>query len=116
MSIAADPVRNPVNVTLSDGSIRNAYEMRLRNMTGYDRVFRLSAVSEDPVAMELEGVSGVEITVPANATFHQRVYLVSAPDSAASVQELMPVTLIAEDESTGETAREETVFHGRQKP
>ena len=58
MSVAVDPVRNPINVTLSDGSIRNAYELRLRNMTGYDRDFRLSAVADAPLALELQGAAG----------------------------------------------------------
>ena len=32
--------RNPLAVTLSDGSIRNAYTVRLLNKRGYDRVIR----------------------------------------------------------------------------
>ena len=116
MSLAADPVRNPINVTLSDGSIRNTYELRLRNMTGYDRVFRISAVADAPLQLELQGISGLDVTVPANATLHQRVYLTSAPDSPASVEPLMPVTLVAEDEGSGNRASEDTVFHGRQQP
>ena len=51
-------MRNPLNVTLSDGSIRNAYELRLRNMTGYDRDFRLAAAAEAPLALELQGLRG----------------------------------------------------------
>ena len=31
------PVRNPTFVTLSDGSIRNTYDLRLRNKQGEDR-------------------------------------------------------------------------------
>ncbi len=115
MAIAADPVRNPVYVALSDGSIRNTYELRLRNMTGNDRVFRLSAASESPVALELQNATGLDVTVPANSTLRQRIYLTSAPDSPASTEALMPVSLVAEDEATGRSAREETVFHGRQQ-
>ena len=57
---SVEPVRNPINVTLSDGSIRNAYELRLRNMTGYDRDFRLSAAAEAPLALELQGLPGLD--------------------------------------------------------
>ena len=32
--------RNPVAVKLSDGSIRNAYTMRLLNKRGFDRVIQ----------------------------------------------------------------------------
>jgi polyferredoxin len=36
------PVRNPTFVTLSDGSIRNTYDVRLLNKHGEDRPFRMS--------------------------------------------------------------------------
>jgi len=114
MSIGVDPVRNPVNVTLSDGSIRNAYELRLRNMTGSDRDFTLSVETPDPLALEVQGVSGLTVTVPANATLKQRVYLTSAPDSAASAETLMPIAIVATDAGSGRTAREDSVFHGKQ--
>lgn len=114
MSIGVDPVRNPVNVTLSDGSIRNAYEIRLRNMTGYDRDFTLSVDTPDPLGLEVQGAPGPTVTVPANTTLKQRIYLTSAPGSAASGEALLPVAVIATDAGSGRTAREETVFHGRQ--
>jgi polyferredoxin len=114
MSMSIEPVRNPINVTLSDGSIRNAYELRLRNMSGYDRDFRLSAVAAAPLALELQGLPGPTVTVPANSTLRQRVYLTSPPDSPASTEPLLPVDLVAEDDAGGRQARESTVFHGRQ--
>ena len=114
MSMSVEPVRNPINVILSDGSIRNAYELRLRNMTGYDRDFRLSAAAEAPLALELQGLPGLTVTVPANETLRQRVYLTSTPDSPAGAQALMPVELVAEDAGSGRRASEATIFHGRQ--
>jgi cytochrome c oxidase accessory protein FixG len=116
MSIAIDPVRNPINVTLSDGSVRNAYAVRLRNMTGYDRVFRLSVAGAEPVALSLEGSPGTSVTVPANRTLNQRLYLTSAPASAASATATMPVDFVATDVDSGREAREPSVFHGRQQP
>jgi cytochrome c oxidase accessory protein FixG len=115
MSMSIEPVRNPINVTLSDGAIRNAYELRLRNMTGYDRDFRLSAVTATPLSLELQGRPGLTVTVPANTTLRQRVYLTSTPDSPANAEPLYPIELMAEDPATGSQAREETVFHGRQQ-
>lgn len=115
MAMSVEPVRNPINVTLSDGSIRNSYELRLRNMTGYDRTFSLSANAADPLRLELQGQPGRSVTVPANATLRQRVYLTSAPDSPANAQALVPVEIVAEDGDTGRSASEATVFHGRQK-
>ncbi len=114
MTIAVEPVRNPINVTLSDGSIRNAYEVRLRNMTGEDREMRLSVVTEAPLTMELEGVPGQVLTVPADETLRQRVYLTAPADSAAADDPLMHVELVAEDVGTGHREVGEAAFRGRQ--
>ncbi|TPE50706.1 cytochrome c oxidase accessory protein CcoG [Amaricoccus solimangrovi] len=115
MTLAVEPIRNPINVTLSDGSIRNAYELRLRNMTGYPRDVALSARSETPLSLELQGVEGLTVTVPANETLRQRAYLTSAPESPANAEVSMPVEMIATDTAGDARAAEETVFHGRQR-
>ena len=112
VAFSIEPVRNPVNVVLSDGSVRNAYELRLRNMTGYDRDFRLSVDSPDPVTLTLEGLDGLDVSVPADATFRQRVYLTAEPESAASEGSLTELDLLLEDTNTGQVVREGTVFHG----
>ena len=83
-------------------------------MTGYDREFRLSAAAEAPLALELQGLQGLTVTVPANETLRQRVYLTSTPDSPASAEARTPVELVAEDAGSGRQAREATVFQGRQ--
>jgi polyferredoxin len=113
MSVGVDPIRNPLYVTLSDGAIRNAYELRLRNMTGYDRDFRLSAASASPLALELQGRAGDTVSVPANETLRQRVYLTGPADSPASAADITPVEIVATDAASGREAREETVFRGR---
>jgi polyferredoxin len=114
MSMSVEPVRNPINIVLSDGSIRNAYELRLRNMAGFDRDYRLSVVAPAPLELALQGGSGTAVTVPANETLRQRVYLTSPPDSPASQAERLEIELVAEDAGSGRQAREATVFHGRQ--
>jgi cytochrome c oxidase accessory protein FixG len=113
MDLSVEPVRNPLYVSLSDGSIRNTYELRLRNMTGYDRAFTVSASAAAPLALELQGLAGDSVTVPANETLRQRVYLTSAPDGPASVADITPVEIVAADAGSGREAREETVFRGR---
>jgi len=112
LTFSVEPVRNPVNVVLSDGSVRNAYALRLRNMTGYDREIRISARAEAPLALELQDRDGLAVTVPADETLRQRIYLTSPPDSAASRTELMDVTLIVEDTASGSQVSESTGFHG----
>ncbi|PZQ49717.1 MAG: cytochrome c oxidase accessory protein CcoG [Rhodovulum sulfidophilum] len=114
LSLSVEPIRDPINVTLSDGSIRNAYELRLRNMTGYPRAVTISSAAEAPLLLELQGVEGTTVTVPANETLRQRAYLTGAPDSPATAEPSMPIALIAED-AAGARAEEASVFHGRQR-
>ena len=113
LAFSIEPVRNPVNVVLSDGSVRNAYELRLRNMTGNDREIRLSVAADAPMALTLEGVDGLEITVPADTTYRQRVYLTAPPDSPAATTTRSEPALIIETVGTGTRVSEDTIFHGR---
>ncbi|MCB2151394.1 MAG: cytochrome c oxidase accessory protein CcoG, partial [Rhodobacteraceae bacterium] len=75
------PERNPIFVTLSDGSIRNAYEVRLRNKQPEDRPFLLSITSDAPLSLSLEGRESYVVTVPADETLTQRVYVTAPPGS-----------------------------------
>ena len=115
LQFSIEPVRNPINVVLSDGSVRNAYELRLRNMTGSDRDLSISVAAPNPVDLELQNIEGLTVTVPANETLRQRVYLTSAADSPASEIPAMEVDLIVEDAGGGTREVEETVFNGRQQ-
>jgi cytochrome c oxidase accessory protein FixG len=113
LAFSIEKVRNPVNVVLSDGSVRNAYELRLRNMTGFDRAFRLSVDGPAPMALELQGLDGLVVTVPADATYQQRAYLTAPEGSPAAAGGLTPVEIVVEDAGSGRQAREATVFAGR---
>jgi len=66
--------RNPVAVKLADGSIRNAYTVRLLNKRGFDRV----------IAIDIDG--------PANATLHVV--------GADSVTQDRPMIILARDTTT----------------
>ena len=66
--------RNPVAVKLSDGSIRNAYTVRLLNKRGFDRV----------IAIDVDG--------PVNATLHVV--------GADSVTPDRPMIVLARDQTT----------------
>ena len=54
------------------------------------------------------------MTVPANQTLGQRLYLTSAPGSAASATAAMPIEVIATDAASGRETRGRSVFHGKQ--
>ncbi|MEO0363608.1 MAG: FixG Ig-like domain-containing protein, partial [Pseudomonadota bacterium] len=111
MTVAA--VRNPVFVQLSDGSIRNAYDIRLRNKTGEARTFRVSAVADEALLLQLEGTRERRVTVPPDETFLQRAYLVAKPDHPAASDSSTEVRFWVEDVESNERAEAETRFRGR---
>jgi polyferredoxin len=108
------PVRNPTYVTMSDGSIRNTYDVRLLNKHGEDRPFQLSLVSEDTLQIELEGTSEHTVIVPANQTKLQRVYVVAKPESEAAHRDRTSFRFWIEDTINGDRAYTDTVFNGKE--
>src|SRR6056297_3482151 len=82
VDMTVGPVRNPTYVTMSDGSIRNTYEVRLRNRHGEDRPYNLSVKGDPAIRLALEGTPDATVKVPADSTMLQRVYLVAPPGSA----------------------------------
>ncbi|WP_322894805.1 MULTISPECIES: cytochrome c oxidase accessory protein CcoG [unclassified Yoonia] len=111
MSVA--PLRNPTFVVLSDGTLRNIYDIRLLNKLGEDRVFTLSLVSDQTLTMTLEGADQDVVTVPANETMLQRVYVSAAPGSVAARADRTDLRIWVEDAITGERAFTDTIFNGR---
>ncbi len=103
--------RNPVFVTLSDGSIRNAYEVRLQNRNPSPNPFRLSAVSEAPyLRLTVQSEDAAAILIPADETKKLRVFL-TAPAGAAMPGRL-PVRFWVENLSTRERSSKQTHFQG----
>ena len=107
------PVRNPIYVTMSDGSIRNTYDIRLRNMQHTPRPFKLSIKSSANLKMSLEGVKGDTITVPADETKLQRVYVLAPPNSPAAKAERSPLRFWVQDATSTDRAKQDTIFFGR---
>ncbi len=112
MTIA--PVRNPTFVTLSDGSIRNAYDIRLRNKHGEARDFRLSQVGDTGLQLALEGALDRVVEVPADASRLQRVYVIAPPQTRAAGQSRSDLRLWVEDITSGERAYGNTIFNGKE--
>ena len=112
MTIA--PVRNPTYVTLSDGSIRNAYDIRLRNKHGEARDFRLSLVTDTGLQLALEGAPGTVVEVPADTSRLQRVYVIAPPQAPAAGQQRSDLRLWVEEVTSGERAYSNTIFNGKE--
>ncbi len=81
------PVRNPQFVMLSDGSIRNSYDLRLRNKFGVDHVFDLSASAEAPLTLSMDGQPDNRVQVTANETKTVRLFITAPAGSKAATEE-----------------------------
>jgi polyferredoxin len=111
MTVSA--VRNPTYVTLSDGTIRNIYDVRLRNMQGEERQFRFSVTADAAFGLDLEGAEALTVTVPPDSTTLQRVYVSAPPGSGPATSEQTELRLWITDVESTERAWRDTVFNGR---
>jgi polyferredoxin len=120
IDINVTPVRNPQFVTLSDGSIRNTYDLRLRNKHGEDRYFTFSVTSEETFVLALEGAEGLKVLVPANETKTQRLYVTAPADSHAATHERTELRIWVEDLGTEafpgtDRVHQDSLFYGNEK-
>ncbi|WP_380054535.1 cytochrome c oxidase accessory protein CcoG [Falsihalocynthiibacter sp. SS001] len=115
IDFVVSPVRNPTYVTLSDGSIRNTYEVRIRNKHGEEREFSVSATGEEDLQVVLEGKDDLITSVPPDATFLQRVHIVAPTGSVAATSDRTDVRLWIEDTLDNERAYKDTIFNGNSK-
>ncbi|SEQ02854.1 cytochrome c oxidase accessory protein CcoG [Thalassovita taeanensis] len=113
IDLTVAPVRNPTFVTLSDGSVRNTYDVRLRNKHGEDRPFLISLKGDPALRVELEGTIYSSVTVPADSTHLQRVYVIAPKGSAPAEHRRTEFRIWVEDTASGERAYKDTVFNGR---
>jgi len=113
IDINVTPVRNPTFVTLSDGTIRNAYTIRLRNKLGEAHDFKISETSGAELTLHVEAADDNVVTVPANETLSIRVYLEAAPDSPAAGAHRTDVTLWVSDAQGTARVSHDTVFNGK---
>src|SRR5690349_14647579 len=99
--------RNPVAVKLSDGSIRNAYTVRLLNKRGFDRVIAIDVDGPVNATVHVVGVDSVTkdrpmIVLGRDGTSELRV-LVTAP-AESNPEKSVPVRFHITDIGLGETA------------
>ncbi|MEM0976815.1 MAG: cytochrome c oxidase accessory protein CcoG [Pseudomonadota bacterium] len=111
MTVAA--VRNPTFVTLSDGSIRNTYDVRLRNKHGEERPFRVALTGAPDLRVQVEGTPYDTVNVPADNTMLQRVHVVAPRGSVSALGDRIEFRLWVEDISNGERAHADTTFNGQ---
>ncbi len=113
VGVSAIHDRNPLFVTLSDGSIRNAYTLRLLNKELHPRTFRLTVNGLEGAKLEVVGVenSGEAnvVEVGPDQTREIRV-LVTAPSHHS--HERKDISFITTDTFSGRSARAKDHFIG----
>lgn len=113
IELTVAPVRNPTFVTLSDGSVRNAYDVRLRNKHHDARIFTLTPGADGTVELQVEGHQDGEVPVPADAQTRVRVYLTAPAGSPPATGDHSPVRIWVEDAISGERAHVDSTFNGK---
>ncbi len=113
IDVTVAPVRNPTFVTLSDGTIRNTYEVRLRNKQGEERAIEISAKGDPDIHLSIQGIEGRTVSVPADETLLRRVYVDAPQDSLPARNAHSNVRIWVEDPESGARIHKDTVFTGK---
>jgi len=106
------PDRNPVFTVLSNGAVRNGYEIKILNMTGRDRSFLLTTTGLPGATLKLSGSQSLEgrslkIDVPADKLLANRIF-VRVPKDRIARQETgfnFNILTIGEDDKVVAAAR-----------
>lgn len=106
------PVRNPIFVTLSDGSIRNTYDIRLRNKNPEERMFEISLTGNLAFGLSLDDTPYASVSVPADSTLLQRVFVTAPSGSDPATAEFTDLRFWIEDLTNGDRAFKDTTFNG----
>ena len=106
-------MRNPTFVVLADGSIRNTYDIRLRNKNNDERLFRLTVQGDPALRIQLEGTPYGSVPVAADQSHLQRVYVVAPPGSEPAESALLDIRFWIEDLTNGDRAYKDSTFNGK---
>ena len=106
-------MRNPLFVTMSDGAIRNTYEVRLRNKQHDARDFSFAVEGAEGLAVAIEGSPSGTVEVPADETLSRRLYVTAPAGSDLATSATTSLDLVVRDELDGTTATVGTIFHGK---
>ncbi len=119
LDISVQRDRAPLFVTLSDGSIRNAYTFKVANKTRQDRTYTLTASGVAGAEIRVVGESAAEggaegaeraahIAAAPDSVATYRVY-VTAPRGAATAAST-PLTFLLTDQANADTDSYKSVF------
>jgi cytochrome c oxidase accessory protein FixG len=115
VDINVSPVRNPTYVMMSDGSIRNTYEVRLRNKTGDDAWFWITLTSAGRFTLAVEGTEEPRVLVPANKTLEARVFVQADADTEAAASDRTELRLWVSSDDGTKRVYHDTIFNGKEE-
>ncbi|MCJ2012404.1 cytochrome c oxidase accessory protein CcoG [Methylobacterium sp. J-076] len=102
--------RNPQFVTLSDGSVRNGYTLRIANKRPAARAFALDVEGVGGARVEVVGGTPDALPVPADSTEEFRILVFAPPGLEAPA---IPLTFRIVDAASGEDATAHDHFKAR---
>ncbi|MCB1971870.1 MAG: cytochrome c oxidase accessory protein CcoG, partial [Geminicoccaceae bacterium] len=108
------PERNPLFVLLADGSIRNAYTLKIMNKENTDRTFELTVPGLDDARLEKLGDTepsrSVEMVVPMDGVGTYKVMVILPRKDIEGHS--MDLDFVLTDKATGDSTLHATVFRG----
>lgn len=113
IDMTVEPSRNPTFVTLSDGTVRNVYTLRLRNKLGESRQFQVSLTSMQNLQIQIEGAGGDTVTVAPDSSTMLRVYVTADSVNLAANLDQTDLRFWVEDVENGDRASRSSVFNGK---
>ena len=113
IDMTVSPVRNPSFIVQSDGTIRNVYEIRIRNKHGEERPFEVALIDQVDLAVTVEGTDDNIVMVPADTAKLIRVYVDAAPNTPEASNDRTEFTIWVTDTTNDDRTSENTVFNGR---
>ena len=113
VDVTVRPVRNPTYVTLSDGAVRNTYDVGVRNRHGEEWPYYFALPLGSDLELELEGSDKLVLVANPDTEAKQRVYVIAPAGSEAATKDRTEIRLWIVDGVTGDRAHHDTVFNGR---
>lgn len=114
IDVTVRPERNPLFDVMSDGSVRNTYELRIRNMHGEERPFRITLSGDPMLFVQIEGTPYQTVNVGADEMLIQRVYVTAPAGSEQTEAARTDFRFWVQDLASNDRTYEDTHFNGRE--
>ena len=108
--------RNPLYVKLSDGGVRNGYEVKILNKQYVPRAFKLSVDGLPGAAVQMIGHEGGIVPVPPDKLQAVKLYVTLDKAGVRALSEqATPFKFVVTNIATGESTEHDATFQGPPK-